>query len=297
MFPRFCLFWLTLLTAMPVLADARDDRVRLARELLVLAGTAQVFDEPAVQRALADPLPHLAAPRERLLERAGLRPWMPPRLWLLRQDGEHWRNLAEEPLLAAAAVERGLVLVPSRPLPSAELLLPGLLRQEQKALPGLLAAHGADTLVLVAAGGWTLLRPGLRREARLPADLAQLPALLAETLARAWHWPEAGDRALVQVEGVTDLKALLAVQSALQALPGSRQVQLVRTGGDRAWFAFVAPTGDALRQILDNDPRFPAQPAADGGLGRAVLEARHLAGPLPVRRWAPELALPPPATF
>ncbi len=299
MFPRFCL--LCLLAALPALsalADEGGDRARLARELLQMAGTALVFDDPAVQRALADPLPHLAAPRERLLARAGLQAWAPPRIWLLRQDGERWRNLAEEPLVAAAAEARGLVLLPARPLPSAELLLPGLLRQEEKMLPGLLAAHGADTLVLVTAAEWTLLRPGLRRQSRLPADPALLPALLAETLAQAWHWPEAGGRALVQVEGVTDLKALLAVQSALQALPGSRQVQLVRTAGDRAWFAFAAPGGDALRQLLDSEPRLPARPAADGGLGRSVLEARRLAGLLPARRWAPELAPPPsPVTF
>lgn len=296
MFPRLCLLLsLAALPALPAFADERDDRARLARELLQLAGTALVFDEPAVQRALADPLPHLAAPRERLLARAGLLPWTPPRIWLLRQEGEHWHNLADDPLLAAAAEARGLALVPARPLPSAELLLPGLLRQEQKALPGLLAAHGADTLALLTAGEWTLLRPGWRREARLPADPALLPAVLAETLALAWHWPESGGRALVQVEGVADLKALLAVQAVLQALPGSRQVQLVRTAGDRAWFAFAAPTGDVLRQLLDSEPRLPARPAADGGQGRTVLEARRLAGPLPARRWAPELAPPPPS--
>ncbi|MFN3586519.1 MAG: hypothetical protein ACK4UT_03355 [Moraxellaceae bacterium] len=280
------------LAGQPALADDAADRARLATDLLQRAGTARVLDMPAVQAALADPVPHLAAPPERLLSRAGLQPWTPPRVWLLRQVGENWVNLAEEPSVAAAAQARGLPLATARVLPSSALLFPAFLRQEEKAMQGLLGAHDADALVLVGAGEWTVLRPGLFRQFRGQPALAALPAAVAEVLAQSAHWPEAGNRALLEVSGIADLKALLTVQSLLQSLAGPRQVQLVRTEGETAWFAFVAPVGDSLRRMLDSEPRLPVRVEADAGLP-GVMAARRLAGVQPPRRFASELAVPP----
>lgn len=286
------------------LAQAAEAPARqLAAELLAQTGTAAVFDSPQVQAALADPEPFLgpaAAPRrDRLLDEAGFRQWRPPRVWLLQSrregDVEHWENIAS--LHEVEAGVRGYRLLNDPPLPAAEqavsLLVPG---QPHPGLPELLKAYGADALVLVRGQDWGLWAPGVALQGTVPAAGDLLPDVLAEALAALQQWPEAVGRVVVQVNGIRNLADFAQVQSALQALPGARQVQLVRLDRLRAWFALSAPGLGPLTVALEGEPRLPAavKPMRPGLLPRAV-EAQRLASPLLVRQWTPDAAPKPSA--
>ncbi|MDP2229112.1 MAG: hypothetical protein Q8J78_16735 [Moraxellaceae bacterium] len=279
------------LLPLPVLASEVADRERLASELLQLTGTAAVFDVADVRRALADPVLHLGRPREQLVAAAGLKIWTAPRIWLLQADGERWRGVGTDPDVLAVVHERGLVLTMLPQLPSAEALLSGLQPgSDSPALPGLLAAHQADALVLLRGTSWALWQPGMTAQGR-EASAAQALAAAAEALGVRQQWPEAAGRALVQVDGVADIATVLAVQTALQSLPGARQVQLVRSRGHSVWFALSAPMGEALRRALDADPRLPVlRPAS--GLPASFVDARHRGSSLLARRWNAETTSP-----
>lgn len=273
---------------------------QLADDLLASVGTAAVFESPAVQRALADPAPFLGqagAPRfDRLLADAGFRRWLPPRVWVLQArhegDSEHWENIA--PVLEEAAHSRGFMLAPATPLPSASeaiaFLSPG---KPHPGLRGLLAAYDADVLVLLQGRNWTVWHPDWERQGSLPATgLDLLPDLVAEVVASAQQWPEARGRAVLQVQGVAGLADFAMLQTALQAL---QQVDLMRTDKSQVWFAFAAPASEALPAALEAEPRLVAASVSLAGLPRRVAEARRLASPLLIRRWAPEKATKLPA--
>lgn len=276
---------------------------QLADDLLAGVGTAAVFESPAVQKALADPAPFLGqagAPRlERLLAEAGFRRWQPPRVWVLQArhegDSEHWENIA--PVLEESARSRGLLLTAVAPLPSASeaiaFLSPG---KPHPGLRGLLAAYDADVLVLLQGRNWTVWHPDWERQGSLPASgLDILPDVVAEVVASAQQWPEARGRAVLQVEGVSGLADFALLQAGLQVLPGVQQLHLLRTDKGQVWFAFGAPTVDALPAALEGEPRLVAGAVSLAGLPRRVVEARRLVSPLLIRRWAPEKATKLPA--
>jgi hypothetical protein len=276
---------------------------QLADDLLASTGTAAVFESPAVQKALADPAPFLGqagAPRfDRLLADAGFRRWQPPRVWVLQArhegDSEHWENIA--PVLEDAVRSRGFTLAAAAPLPSASeaiaFLSPG---KPHPGLRGLLAAYDADVLVLLQGRSWTVWHADWERQGSLPASgLDLLPDLVAEVVASAQQWPEARGRAVLQVDGVAGLADFALLQAGLQILPGVQQVHLLRTDKSQVWFAFGTPAVDALPSALEGEPRLVAGPVSLGGLPRRVGEARRLASPLLIRRWAPEKATKLPA--
>lgn len=276
---------------------------QLADDLLASVGTAAIFESPAVQKALADPAPFLGqagAPRfDRLLAEAGFRRWLPPRVWVLQArhegDSEHWENIA--PVLEEAARRRGLLLAPAAPLPSASeaiaFLVPG---KPHPGLRGLLAAYDADVLVLLQGRNWTVWHPDWERQGSLPATgLDLLPDLVAEIAASAQQWPEARGRAVLQVEGIAGLADFAALQAGLQVLPGLQQVHLLRAEKSRLWFAVASPASEALPAALEGDPRLVAASVSLAGLPRRVADARRLASPLLIRRWAPEKATKLPA--
>ncbi len=301
MLGRFLLcFSLLLGSFFPVLAARAaepESRQLLAETLLRAAGTAAVFDSPAVQAALTSPQPFLgeagAARLWGLLADAGLRPWQPPRVWLLqaqKHDAElRWENL--EPRMAAMAHVRGYALSPSLPLASAEeairYLVPG---QPHPGLPGLLAAYEADVLVLLQGEQWTVWGLDQVLEGRLPTGRSDLlPDVLAEVLSSAQQWQEAGGRPLVRVTGVNGLKDFAGVQAALQALPGARQVQLVHVRPGQLLFTLASPVGEPLRTALDNDVRLPAVLTPLAGLPARIGEARRVAAKSYSRVWQPDL--------
>jgi hypothetical protein len=287
---------LFLLLASGALQAADPSSRQLAAELLVLTGTAAVFDSPQVHAALADPVPFLGPAsnprRERLLEEAGFRRWQPLRVWLLqsRREGEvrHWDNVAS--LYEANARSRGYHLLNTKPLPSAEeavsLLQPG---KAHPGLPAVLAAYGADVLVLVDGQAWGLWAPHATRQGALPAPAAMFPDVLAETMASLQQWPEAGERVVVQVTDIDSFPDLAQVQSVLQSLPGVRQVQVVRVDRRQAWFALASPARNALALALDEEARLPAAvKAVNPTVPTRAFEARLLASPLLVRQWLPD---------
>lgn len=303
MHSRFFLFFMMVLAG-PLHADDVASR-QLSVELLRLTGTAAIFDNPRVQAAVADPMPFLgdavAARRERLLKDAGFRQWQAPRVWLLQlrtETGvEHWDSLATA--LGRAAQARGYALVDAQPLPGAEAALSFLAPAKavsdsvppsstHPGLPGLLAAYGADVLVLLHGQQWALWHPAYRRQGILPAaGLDLLPDILAETVAAAQQWPEARSREVVQVSGIGGLADFAAVQVALQALPGAQQVQLIRAGQGQLWFALSAPSGSALGLALDGEPRLAPVRQKPLPLPSSLKEARWLACPLQMRVWEP----------
>lgn len=292
------LFLLLPLSLPAVEAPGRE----LGAELLARTGTLAVLANPRVQAALADPQPftgEAAAPRrQRLLEEAGFREWQGLRLWVLewRREGEAEAWRAVPATWAARLSARGCALVPAAPLPAAVqafgYLVPG---QPSPALAALLAAYGADVLVLVKGGDWSLWSPALAVKGSLPPASDLLPELLAETLAAHWQWPEAGSRAVVQVEGVGDFASLSGVLAALQALPGLQAPQLVRATRERAWIALEAPAAEAVATALEAEPRLPAAAAPLRGQPAAALSALRLGSPLLLRQWRPDLAPSPAA--
>jgi hypothetical protein len=268
-----------------------------ASALLQLGGTAAVFDSAAVRRALADPGaltgPGAEARRKALLAQAGLRPWQPPHVWVLQAGAQpgQWKNLA--PALTAGAARRGFALVSAAPLPEAAaafaLLAPD---RNNPGLGGLLAAYGADALVLVRDGQWMLWAPGLSRGGVLPDDVAGLPDVLAETLAALQQWPQAEGQAVVQVDNVRTLSDFTAVEAALGALPGAAPVRLIRAAPGRVWFALATPATPGLAAALDLDPHLPAALPGYELLPPPVMRARQLACPFLARRWNPESPAP-----
>lgn len=299
---RFFLFVFLFLAGMARADDVA--RQQLAAELLALAGTAAVFDSPQVLAALADPLPFLgeavARRRERLVAEAGLHRWQPPRVWVLqaRHEGAalHWDNPA--PQLQVAAQRRGYALVNALPLPSAEeaitFLTPG---KKHPGLRALLAAYEADVLVLVRVQGWQLWHSDYAAQGTVPGSgMEVLPDLLAEVMAAEQQWPEAGGRAVVQVNGVSRLADFAAVQSALQALPGAQPLQLIRAARDTVWFAVAAPDAEALTAALDAEPRLFSGRHALSGLPAAVSKACRLACRLQIRTWQADVPTKLPAT-
>jgi hypothetical protein len=298
MLRRFLLIFCVLL---PGLAKAADAPSRpLPQELLALAGTAAIFDSAKVQAALADPQPFLGdAGRERrlnLLQEAGLKAWQPPRVWLLqsRKDGdvEHWDNVGQ--FYAVQAQARGYSFLNVVPLPGAEqaigLLQPG---KSDPALAALLAAYGADALVLIRGQEWSLWTGAQARQGQVPGQRDMLPDVLAESLAALQQWPEAGGQPVVQVQGVGGLAEFAAVQTALAALPGVQQLRLIRVEPRQVWFTLAAPSGDALSLALDGDARLPASAAAHGSVALPVnvLYGERLACPLMRRQWLPEAGM------
>lgn len=279
--------------------SSSDLSTALTAELLASTGTAAIFDSPLVQAAVADPGPFLGAAamarRQRLLSEAGFRRWLPPKVWLLQARTEagveHWDNLAAA--FSAAAQVRGYSLVTATPLPSTEsaitFLSPG------KAHPGLselLAAYGADVVVLLRGRQWVLWHPDYSRHGTLSnATIEILPDILAETLAAQQQWPEAHGRTLVQVRGVNKLADFAGVEAALQALPGVQQLQLTRAEPGNLWFALSAPQGQALKQALDGELSLPAARSKVLALSSRVREAYWLLGALHVRSWRPEAVL------
>jgi hypothetical protein len=233
--------------------------------------------------------------RARLLEETGLRQWVPPRVWLLqaRREGdvERWQSMAAQ--LQAAAGERGYTLVDTAPLPAAEqaisLLPPGTI---PVGLASLLGAYGADAIVLVRGGGWSLWTPGLALQGRLaPKQAFLLPQVLAEIMAGLQQWPEAAGQPVVEVAGVSDFASQAGVLQALQAIPALRQARLVRVEKERATYTVPETLPDVLNVALDSEPRLPAVVAARSGLMPVgAEEARQLACPLLRREWTPEAA-------
>lgn len=292
-------FWGGLVLLWPLLlqADDRVDGQRLAATLLALTGTSAVFDSTTVQQALLDPMPWLSRP-ERLVALSGLHAWSSPRVWLLREEDGHWVNMAGLPEVRNGAAQRGLLLSPVELSPDAVSLASGLWGQApagSAALPGMLAAHQADVLVLVRNRHWRLWGASSFREGELPdADIGHFPGVLAERLAAEQQWPEAADRAVLRVENVPDLKALLAVQAALQGLTGVRQVQLIRVQHQEAWFTAQNHGGDVWRQALGAEPRLPIMrplPGVEAVLGDVSVQL----SPLVSCRWEPDaMTLPLP---
>lgn len=274
----------------------------LAAELVARTGTVAVLAQPRVQAALSDPRPfqgEAAAPRrQRLLDESGFREWLAPRVWVLesRREGDQQRWVPVAPEWVARARVRGFSLLQAPPLPAAEqalgFLVPG---QPSPALVELLGAYGADVLVLLRGKEWALWSPVEARRGILPAGSDLLPELLAETLAARQQWPEAGGRAVVQVDGAGSIADVVAVQDALQALPALRQPQLIRASRERLWFALAAPAAPELAVLLEAEPRLPALGGLPSGVGltAAAREAFRLASPLLLRQWKPD-ALPPP---
>lgn len=292
-----------LLLLLPLSLPAAEAPSReLAAELVARTGTVAVLAQPRVQAALADPGPfqgEAGTPRrQRLLEEAGFREWLSPRVWVLEAvregDQEHWRPVG--PAWASRAAQRGYRVVQALPLPAAEqavgFLVPG---QPSQALVELLGAYGADVLVLLRGREWALWSATEAQRGLAPAGTDLLPDLLAETLAARQQWPEAGGRAVVEVDGVRGIGDVVAVQAALQALPALRQVQLVRASRERLWFAVAAPAAPELSVALEPELRLPAAGTLPGGVGlsTAAREAFRLACPLLSRQWKPD-AVPPP---
>lgn len=299
--PRRLLALLVLLLPLPVTAADTAGR-DLVAALLASTGTAAVFSAPSVQAALADPHPFAGDPgrarRERLLDEAGFRPWLPPRAWVLeaRREGEaeHWAPVA--PGVAARAEARGYRMVPAAPAPESERLFSALQPgQPAPGLEALLALAPADALVLVRGREWALWSRTLVLRGSL-AQSAQLPELVAEALAVPQQWPAAAGRTVLQVEGVKGMADLAAVRAALQALPALKGLQLLRATPDRAWFALPADPA-ALATALEAEPRLPAlaPPALLPGQPATALQALRLLSPLVLRRWEPVVATPAPA--
>lgn len=287
-----------LLLVLPLSLFAAEPPVRdLGTELLAETGTAAVLANPRVQAALADPGPFSGATgtprRQRLLDDAGFRAWRGARLWVLewRREGnvDAWRPVGAgwAPRLSA----RGCELVATPPLPAAVqaigYLVPG---QSTPSLSSLLTAYGADGLVLVRGQEWSFWSGQRALRGTVPVGSDLMPEVLAESLAADWQWPEAGGRMVVQVEGVSDFAALAGVQSALAAISGIRQPQLVRATRERAWFAVMAADVPALAAALDADPRLPAEAGGLRNQGGVLAAALRLGSPLVVRHWRPDLA-------
>lgn len=289
-------FWVGLVLLWPLLlqADERGAGQRLAGSLLALTGTSAVFDGTTVQKALLDPMPWLSRP-ERLLALSGLRAWRSPRVLLLREEEGRWVNMVDLPEVRDGAARHGLILSTIEPRPEAASLLGGLTPAGSAALPGLLAAHQSDVLVLMRNKRWQLWSALSYRDGELPdSDASNVPGALAESLAADQQWPEAAGRAVLRVENVPDLKSVLAVQAALQGLTGVRQVQLVRVQPQEAWFTALSPGGDGWHRALGTEPRLSIlrplpgiEPLLEGVGARS--------SPLVSCRWEPDaMALPLP---
>lgn len=281
--------------------QAAEPADELAATLLADTGTAAVFAAPAVRVALNDPHPFLGEPaqarRQRLLEEAGFRAWIPPRAWVLerRRDGdaEHW--LPAPAALATRAEARGYRFVAAAPAEAAAPLLASLVpgQPAPAGLDALLAEQAADVLVLVRGREWSLWTLTQARRGSL-AQPALLPEVIAETLATLQQWPAAAGRSVLQVEGVGGMVDMAGVRAALQALPGLKP-QLLRARPDRVWFA-LAMEPAAVAAALEGEPRLPAltPPARIPGQPATTLQVLRQVSPLLLRRWQP-LAPPLPA--
>lgn len=277
--------------------------VELADVLVMLSGTAAVFDSSRIQAALAQPDPFLASGKHKLdpakiktlLKSAGYRPWMErPTLWVVQPAVDNSLSLlAAVPRFVEAARERALPLSLVQPVGSDYGMVTALAKgQEQALLPGLLASHQATALVVVDVTDngfhWQLIQPGVHLQGELPVDAdlpAVLPSVLSEALAGRYQWPEAGGRELLRLRGVGTMKDFVAAQAALQQLKGVRGLSLVRLDGDNAYFALEAPTGAALDDALAADTRLTPDSAVNVAVKPALAQARTLGSPLHLRLW------------
>lgn len=292
-----CLF---LLLPLPAIAAPEGE---LAARLLADTGTVAVLAHPRVRAALGDPQPFLGdvglPRRQRLLEEAGFRAWVGPRVWVLEagREGEAETWLPPSAALAPRAAARGYRLVGATPLPAAVEAI-GFLRpgQPSTGLPALLAAYDADVLVLRRGSDWSLWAAGLALQGTLPAGSDLLPELVAELLAARQQWPEAEGRSVLQVDGVSDIGGAVGVRGVLAALPALQSPRLIRADADTLWFAMEVPAGEAAGQ-LEAEPRLPASGGPSRGLPLppASVQAGRLVSPLLLRQWKPEAAPPPPA--
>jgi len=286
-------FWVGLVLLWPLLlqADDRVDGQRLAATLLALTGTSAVFDSTTVQQALLDPMPWLSRP-ERLVALSGLRAWSSPRVWLLREEDGRWVNMAGLPDVLNGAAQYGLILSPIVPLPETASFLGGLTPAGSPSLAGLLAAHQADVLVVARNNRWQLWSALSFREGAIPdADTGSLPGVLAASLAVGQQWPEAAGRAVLRVENVPDLKAVLAVQAALQGLTGVRQVQLIRVQHQEAWFTAQGAGAEVWGHALGAEPRLSIMRPLPG-IESLLRSVGAPPSPLVSCRWEPDTMAP-----
>lgn len=294
--PVFCL---SLLSLSAYAAERATASSRLAEQLLRMAGSVAVFDAAAVQAALAAPSPFVAdtGAQAALLQASGLRPWQPPRLWVLQEQdgarGRYWQNLAPE--LASRAAWRGLPLVTTAPLPHVAPAL-AYLRAEavNPGLRELLSAYGADGLVLVRGKQWQLWLPaGFRQGTLVAADRSQLVDQLAEASVALQQWPQAAGQPLLRVEAVAGLADFARLQALLAALPGVQRVQLVQLDGSSLWFALVCANAEAVQAALATEAQLPLlAPALPPTWPVWLQAAREAAGIWPARRWQPQPSAP-----
>jgi hypothetical protein len=72
-------------------------------------------------------------------------------------------------------------------------------------------------------------------------------------------WPDMANRPVLHVAGITDLKALLTVQSLLRKSGGAHSIRLLGVNSSDAWFvADSLPTG-GWSALVGADPRLRQQ--------------------------------------
>lgn len=275
----------------------------LADILVILSGTAAVFDSQRLQAALQDPEPLLGSNHKfdltrvkGLLKEAGYRPWTErPTLWVVQPAVDNSLSLlAAVPRFYAEAKARGLPLSQVRPTSNDVTAVAEMAKgNERSVLPAFLTAHQAEALVVLDTTEqgyhWRLLQAGRQLEGDLPVDAdvpALLPHVLAEALAASFQWPEASGRPLVHVRNVGNMTQFVAVQTALQQLKGVRGLSLVRVDGSNAYFAVDAPTGAELAAVLDTDARLTPEKGANPAIRPLFLQGRKYGSPVQARVWA-----------
>lgn len=153
-------------------------------------------------------------------------------------------------------------------------------------------------VVLVHGGGvfmrWQLLS-GVLLLSPLVA-LGESAALVTPDV--ALPWPDVAGRPVLHVGHVSDLKALLAAQSALGGLAGGYRIRLLGVSRNDVWFVADDLAGKQWRDLLASEPRFRlVGPVADpaGGNQGAVATTAILPSVESVI-WYPDAALLPVIT-
>lgn len=97
-----------------------------------------------------------------------------------------------------------------------------------------------------------------------------MPSPTPVDAARSTPWPDMEGRPVLHVERITDLKALLTVQSLLRGGGGVHPIRLLGVSGSEAWFVADSLPEGGWRALLLSEPRLrlpePNPEAASGSL-------------------------------
>ena len=252
-----------------------DDQWR--DDLLGLAGTSVIFDNPEVQLALQqNQTPDLG----NILQQAGMKPWAGARIWLVQQVNNTIQPYAVSQALLEEANHRGLMLNTMLNNDSQALLQQTLSQAKTHGddIRKLIHSQQSDALLVLTSQNnqlrWQLFNPPLRSSGSIGQEAAKyLPHIWSENLALSWQWPQLGSDSLVRIDGIHALVQFKAAETALAS--ACTAVRVLRVAPDSVDFA-CRSTNSQMPDKLNLIPQLVAKPVSSLGLSTEILMGRQL---------------------